>query len=245
VIEKAISSLKAGKPLLIFDSKDREGETDIVFPSQFINSDIIRFMRKMGGGLICTTLKEADARRIGLPFIEDFFRQHLDFNHKVFDNSDLRYDRNSSFSVTINHRNTFTGIPDRDRSLTIASFANFLGRLSQFDGNVQEEFSREFRIPGHVILIIARDGYFEKRRGHTELSTYLVERAGLIPSATIVEMLDDSGYSLPENKARKFAAENSLTFIEGEDIIASWLNDKGNGYGGLRHIASGTHSLSY
>ncbi|MEM3676060.1 MAG: 3,4-dihydroxy-2-butanone-4-phosphate synthase [Thermoplasmataceae archaeon] len=244
MIEKAISSLRAGKPVLIFDSKDREGETDIVFPSQTVTDDSIRFMRKSGGGLICTTMKEDAARELGLPYIEDFYKKYLNLDQKVFDHSDLKYDRNSSFSVTINHRDTFTGIPDRDRALTIGRFAKFLSELPGLNGNAGKRFSLEFRIPGHVILLIAREGYFQSRRGHTELSTYLVEKAGFVPSATIVEMLGDDGYSLPEDKAREFAEKHYLTFIEGDDIIASWLDDQGNGYGSLRHSPSRAHTLS-
>ena len=231
MINEAVQSLKLGKPVLIFDSDDREGETDIVFPSQFVTSDGLRFMRKFGGGLICTTMKQRDAEKIGLPFIEDLYRKHLGIGQKVLDTSDLRYDVSSSFSVTINHRNTFTGIPDRDRSLTITAFASFLQKLPMYGGMTSEVFSNEFRIPGHVILLIARDGYFRNRRGHTELSTYLVEKAGLIPSATIVEMLDDNGYSLSHDRAAKFAEDNRLTFIEGKNIIDTWIDDQSNGYG--------------
>ena len=231
MISEAIQSFRSGKPVLIFDSQDREGETDIVFPSQFVNIEAMKFMRKNGGGLICTTMKETDAVRIGLPFIEDFYREHLGLGQKVLDASDLRYDTNSSFSVTINHRNTFTGVPDRDRAFTISAFASYLQGLSTYNGTARDVFSSQFRIPGHVILLIARDGYFARRRGHTELSTYLVESAGLIPSATIVEMLDDNGYSLSHDKARKFAEDHSLTFIEGKYIIDQWANDQSHGYG--------------
>lgn len=231
MLSEAIESLKSGRPVLIFDSKDREGETDIVFPSQFVNVEAMKFMRKYGGGLICTTMREKDASRIGLPLIEEFYREHLGLGQKVLDTSDLKYDVSSSFSVTINHRSTFTGVPDRDRSTTITAFASYLHNLPAYNGSAREIFSSEFRIPGHVILLIAKDGYFRRRRGHTELSTYLVERSGLIPSATIVEMLDDNGYSLSYEKARSFAMENKLTFIEGKNIIDAWLNDQSNGYG--------------
>ncbi len=231
--EKAINDIKNGKPVLIFDNPEREGETDIVFASQFVDHEKVRFMRTYGGGLICTTLTERDARRVGLPYIEDVYRNYLKLNPKAFDNSDLRYDKNSSFSVTINDRRTFTGIPDNDRSLTITSFANFLSNVNKYNGTAGDIFSDTFRIPGHVILIIARDGYFLKRRGHTELSTYLMETAGLIPSATIVEMLDTDGYSMKKTKAEAFAKEHGLTFIEGDTIIAKWKDDQNNGNGGI------------
>lgn len=229
MLQDVISELKAGKPVLIFDGEDREGETDIVIASQFVNNDIIRLMRKDGGGLICTTLKEVDAKKLGLPFIEEFYRKYLSFNEGLFDASDLKYDVSSSFSVTINARDTFTGIPDSDRSSTIKEFSSFISSMPEYNGQSQEVFSQMFRVPGHVHLIIARDGYFSKRRGHTELSTYLVEKAGLVPSATIVEMLDDNGKSLSREKAIHFAKQNSLKFIDGSSIIDEWNNDQSHG----------------
>lgn len=233
MIETALNDLKSGKPVLIFDNPEREGETDIVFASQFVDHEKVQFMRSFGGGLICTTLPERYASKIGLPFIEDVYRNYLKLNPRAFDNSDLRYDKNSSFSVTINDRRTFTGIPDNDRALTITSFANFLNNLNQYNGSAGDFFSEIFRVPGHVILIIARNGYFSRRRGHTELSTYLMEKANLVPSATIVEMLDTDGYSLSRKKAEIFAKEHNLTFIEGDTIIAQWKDDQSNGNGGF------------
>ena len=88
-----------------------------------------------------------------------------------------------------------------------------------------DEFYREFRIPGHVHLLISRDGYFSERRGHTELATYIVERAGLVPSATLAEMLSDSGRAMTLEEARNFAMDHNLTFIEGKEIIEKWTND--------------------
>lgn len=46
MISSALQSLRSGKPVLIFDSSDREGETDIVVASQFVTPQIIRMMRK-------------------------------------------------------------------------------------------------------------------------------------------------------------------------------------------------------
>ncbi len=244
MIDDAIRDLRSGKPVLIFDSAKREGETDIVIASQHITSDKIMFMRKNGGGLICTTLREREARVLGLPFIEDFYRDNLKIEKRAMDTSDMKYDKNSSFSVTINHRKTFTGISDNDRALTARSFAELLGEIAsgKTDGS-SVKFVENFRIPGHISLIIAREGYFSRRRGHTELGTYLGEVAGIIPSVTLVEMLDDNGHSLSREKAMRFASENSLTFIDGESIIQRWNNDQSDGHRSVRYTASGASAL--
>ena len=189
---EAIDLLKNGKPVLIFDADDREGETDIVIPSEYITKDFIRIMRKDGGGLICTTIKEEDADMLNIPYIEDLYRKCLDMDKSVLDATDMKYDKNSTFSITINSRNTFTGISDKDRAATVREFAEFVGSIRN-KGLTSKDFGHKFRTPGHIHLLIATKGYFSRRKGHTELSTYMMDQAGLIPSATIVEMLDDNG----------------------------------------------------
>jgi 3,4-dihydroxy 2-butanone 4-phosphate synthase len=244
MFKQEIADLRSGKPILIFDFKDREGETDLVIPSQFVNNEIIRFFRKQGGGLICTTMKEETARILGLPFLDDLYREFLEHGSRLADTSDMKYDKTSSFTVTINHRDTFTGIPDQDRSKTINEFSNFISRLPQLKTDPKVEFSRQFRVPGHVILLIAREGYFSVRKGHTELSTYMVEKAGLIPSATIVETLSDNGKSMSRDEAMEFAKFNKLNFIDGSDIVSEWLEDESNGIGSIRYNTPGAYTLS-
>ena len=245
MFKKAIADLKVGKPILIFDFKDREGETDIVVPSQFVSNETIRFFRKRGGGLICTTMKEQTARILGLPFLDDLYRKNLDFGEKLADTTDMKYDKTSSFTVTINHRDTFTGVPDLDRSKTITEFSSFISQIGKSSmPEPRIEFSRRFRVPGHVILLIAREGYFSVRKGHTELSTYLVEKSGLIPSATIVETLSDNGKSMSREEAMEFAASNNLNFIDGNDIVSEWLEDESNGIGSIRYNTPGAYTLS-
>lgn len=230
MFKEALTSVSAGKPVLIHDSISRENETDIVFASQFATPEAIRFMRKNGGGMICVTIREKDASRIGLDYVGNML---LLKDREILFSGDVRYDRTSPFSLWINSRNTFTGISDIDRSATIVGFSEFIEKLPSYNGSAISKFSGMFRVPGHVPVIIARDGYFRVRKGHTELSTYLMERAGLIPSATVVEMIGDDGRSMSPNEARAFAEKHSLTFIEGSEIIKAWSDDEGYGNGGL------------
>ncbi len=224
LFDSAVNQLKHGSPILIFDDAKREGETDLVFPSQFVTSQSIKMLRRDAGGLICTTLRKKEADSIQLPYLEELYERFLPYGKKATNTSDMGYDKHSSFTFTINHRSTYTGIPDSDRQTTISKFAEFLENIESRKNTV-EEFYEEFRIPGHVHLLIARDNYFQDRKGHTELATYIVEKAGLIPSATLAEMLSDSGKAMSFEEAGNFAAEHNLTFIEGKEIIEKWTND--------------------
>ena len=71
LIEKAINSLRSGKIVLVYDSDDREGETDMVVASERITPEHIKIMRKDGGGLICTAVHPEICRSLGIPFMVD------------------------------------------------------------------------------------------------------------------------------------------------------------------------------
>lgn len=221
---EVVRKARAGTPTLIFDSEGREKETDIAVPSQSITPELIRLMRKDGGGLICTTLTRSAAEKLGLEYVVDTLgRSGMDVFRHLYPN-DIPYDEKSAFSITINHRKTFTGISDRDRALTISEFAKLLSRIGGLDsGEAMSEFGKNFRSPGHVHLLIARERLMEERKGHTELSTSLMILSGLAPTATIVEMLGDDGFSLSRQNAKEYSGRHNLEFIEGKEIIDWWL----------------------
>ena len=222
----ALDALKAGRAVLVYDADGREEETDAVFASQFVTSDAVRFLRKDAGGLICTTVPPQARDRLGLPYLAEIFGE-ASGRHPVLARTlatTAAYDPIASpFSITINHRSTRTGITDRDRAKTIAGFAALIGEaLHHENGWGMEALGREFRSPGHVHLLNAADGLLSKRRGHTELSTALVTMAGLIPSATICEMMGDDGRARTKEDAKEYAEARTLVFLEGQDVVEAW-----------------------
>ena len=217
-ISEAIEALNRGEAVLIYDAKGREEETDIVVAGEFTTPAHIRAMRKEGGGLICAAVHPKIAGRLKIPFIVNVWK-HASRKYGVFKElkpNDIPYDEKSSFSITVNHRKTFTGITDNDRSLTIRELARVAE--NSLNGYRPGEFGRNFRSPGHVVLLRAADNLLLERRGHTELSVVLMELAGLTPVATICEMLGDDGNSLPLEKAREYAKKRRLPFLEGKDF---------------------------
>jgi 3,4-dihydroxy 2-butanone 4-phosphate synthase len=224
-VEKAIEDLTSGKMVLVFDADGREEETDLTVASEFVTSDIIRTMRKDGGGLICVTVPPEARKRLGLPFLSDLLwneGSEVPVLRSLIPN-DIPYDEKSSFGITINHRRTYTGITDADRALTISEFADFAKRVESLDGDEAiNEFGREFRSPGHVSLLNVANPVLRSRRGHTELCTALVTMAGLTPSATICEMMGDKGRARSKEDAKRYASERDLVFLEGDQIVEAW-----------------------
>jgi 3,4-dihydroxy 2-butanone 4-phosphate synthase len=223
-INNAVSDIRNGKIVLVYDFDDRERETDMTVASQFVTPDVIKVMRKDAGGLICTTTPFSVAKELGLPFMSDVF---MDDSGKYpllkrMAPVDIPYDNTrSSFGVTINHRRTYTGITDRDRAFTISEYAKTIFA----DASVSERtdsLGKNFRAPGHVHLLNTSERILENRKGHTELTTVLMIMAGVMPSATICEMIGNDGNAMSKDDVIEYAFNNGYTFVEGKEIVDAW-----------------------
>lgn len=226
--DSALEAIKAGRPVLVYDFDDRERETDFTVASQFVTPEILRMMRKDAGGLICTTLPGVLAEEIGLPFMSDVFWDDSEKYPllKAMAPTDIPYDRTkSSFGITINHRDTYTGITDRDRALTINRFVDSIFAHSSVDA-IREDLGRSFRAPGHVHLLNTTDKILETRKGHTELCTAMMYMAGVKPSATICEMMGDDGGSRPRSDVEVYARQNGIPMVTGNEVLERWNSFK-------------------
>ena len=222
---RAIQELKDGRIILVYDADGREEETDMVIASEHVTPEAIRILRKDAGGLICTTADPNVQKALGLPFMTELYLGMAD-RYPVMRGlmpNDIPYDVKSAFGITINHRRTFTGITDVDRALTVKEFAELSRRaLTSEDGWAKNEFGKNFRAPGHIHLLNTTDRILETRFGHTELATALVIMAGLVPSATVCEMMGDDGRATSKPVARDYAKSRGMTFLEGFEVIAAW-----------------------
>jgi 3,4-dihydroxy 2-butanone 4-phosphate synthase len=231
LIERALQDISKGKLVLIFDSDDRERETDMTVASQFVTPASIREMRKNAGGLICTTAHHDICQKLDMPFLADVLECNHD-RHPVLEKlapNDIPYDTKSAFSITINHRRTFTGITDNDRALTVSEFAKLAkDSYAMTAEEARTAFGKAFRAPGHIHLLNSTPQLLSKRKGHTELATAMMVMAGVTPSATICEMMGDDGNALSKEKAKRYADRFDLCFLEGKDIIEFWKRS-GNG----------------
>src|SRR3989454_3092243 len=187
-LARAVAALQRGEFILVYDGDGREEETDLTIASEFVTPESIRTLRKEAGGLICTTLSGEVRGRIGLPFMADVLRRSgSEFPVlQAISKEDMKYDRHSAFSISVNHRDTFTGVTDVDRAKTISRFAAIAKEATKREnGWAAHVFAEEFRSPGHVPLLNAVDPLLVERRGHTELTTALMLMAGLAPPPTL------------------------------------------------------------
>ena len=224
-LKQALTNLKNGKFVLVFDNESREGETDFVIASQFVTPDAVKRMRKDGGGLIFLMTSHKVAQKLQLPFLSDLFSE-ISEQYPVLKEltpNDIPYDTKSSFSLYINHRKTFTGITDNDRSLTMKSFAELVRTIDTMDTvTAMKHFGKEFRSPGHIPICIASEKLLKERKGHTELVVALLQMAGLVPVGSGCEIMGENGKALSKEDARHYAEKNGLIFLEGKDIVRAW-----------------------
>lgn len=224
-LEDALNELQKGKFILVYDNESRESETDIVMASEFVKPESIKIMRKDGGGLIFLMISNDIANKLKLPYLSDMYSD-INTKYPVLKElvpNDIPYDTKSSFSLYINHRKTFTGITDIDRSLTMKSFAELTKKIKNIDDGIATKmFGSEFRSPGHIPICVAAKNLLSERSGHTELIVSLLKMGGLTPVGSGCEMMGDNGKALSKNDAMKYAKDNGLVFLEGKDIIKAW-----------------------
>lgn len=189
-VEKAISDLKAGKLIVVVDDDDREAEGDLVGLAELASPENVNFMTKHARGLICAPVSEEIANRLELvPMSEE--------------NTDAH---GTAFTISVDHKETSTGISAFDRAKTIQGLASSTSKAS------------DFHKPGHMFPLVGRFGGVLERRGHTEASLDLARLAGVREATYICEILKDDGTMARKVDLHDFASKWNLTMIEVGDI---------------------------
>jgi len=213
-LESGLESLKRGEFVLLFDSEGRENEIDMMVAAQFVTPEHVARMRQHAGGLLCISIDYNFASSLELKYMHEILAEST-FSNKEMIMGLAPYGDHPTFSITINHYQTYTGITDKDRALTIREMANIFNV-----DNKKKKFVSSFKTPGHVPLLIASKGLLSKRQGHTEMSVYLTQIAGLTPVAAICEMMDAETYTaLSLDKAEKYARQNAIPLIDGKELL--------------------------
>ena len=213
-LESGLQSLKQGEFVLLFDSAGRENEIDMVVAAEFVTPEHVARMRQYAGGLLCIAIDNNFANSLDLRYMHEILAKS-DISTKEMIMGLAPYGDHPTFSISINHYQTYTGITDNDRSLTIREMANIYNVDNQ-----KKKFVSSFKTPGHIPLLLASKGLLNTRQGHTEMSVYLAQIAGLTPVTAICEMMDAETYTaLSVNKAEKYAKQNGIPLIDGKELL--------------------------
>lgn len=184
-VEEAIADIKKGKIIIVVDDEDRENEGDFICAGEFATPENINFIATYGKGLICCPVSKKIADKLKL-------------NQMVADNTD---NHQTAFTVSIDHIDTSTGISAFDRSIT---------SIKLCDDNAT---AKDFRRPGHMFPLVAKDGGVIVRNGHTEATVDIVKLAGLKEVGICCEIMDDDGTMMKYDKLLKKAKKWKMKMI--------------------------------
>jgi 3,4-dihydroxy 2-butanone 4-phosphate synthase/GTP cyclohydrolase II len=194
-VERAIADVAAGKMIIVADDDDRENEGDLICAADLVTPEIINFMIKRAGGLICLALTGERADHLALPQMSEFNTE----------------EQRTAFTVSIDAAPRFgvtTGISAQDRARTIHVAVD------------PEAVRSDLRRPGHIFPLRAREGGVLQRVGHTEAAIDLARLAGRSPAGVVCEILNEDGSAARRPQLEKFAKANGLAFITVAQLVA-------------------------
>ena len=202
-VERALEELRKGKAIIVVDDEDRENEGDFVALASKTDGAMINFMATEGRGLICVPMTEERATA-------------LDFHPMVDQNSDPY---GTAFTVSVDHESCHTGISAFERATTIE-------RILASDAR-----PREFKRPGHIFPLIAKEGGVLKRAGHTEAAVDLARLAGSEPVGVICEIMNEDGTMARMPDLKQIAKRLDLVILTIEQLIeyrrkSEWLVER-------------------
>ncbi|MCL2563332.1 MAG: bifunctional 3,4-dihydroxy-2-butanone-4-phosphate synthase/GTP cyclohydrolase II [Oscillospiraceae bacterium] len=189
-ITEALTDLRAGRIIVITDDPERENEGDLVCAAEFATAENVNFMAAHARGLICMPMDKALTEKLALP-------------QQVAVNTDPH---TTAFTVSIDHADTTTGISAQERSLTAMRCV------------APDAKPADFRRPGHMFPLLAKEGGVLERPGHTEATVDLMRLAGLSPCGLCCEIMDEDGSMMKTPRLHAFAETHGLKFITIADL---------------------------
>ena len=184
-VKKAIKALQEGKIILVTDDEDRENEGDLICSAESATTENVNFIATYAKGLICTPM----SREI---------TQKLMFDPMVANNTD---NHETAFTVSVDYKDTTTGISAEERGLTARMCV------------AEDVRPADFRRPGHMFPLIAKDGGVLERNGHTEATVDLMRLAGLKPCGLCCEIMREDGTMMRAEELHAFAKEHKLPYM--------------------------------
>ena len=122
-------------------------------------------MATHGRGLICAPIGRSIAEKLNL--------------HPMVSQNEDNFQ--TAFTVSIDHKSTTTGISASERSETIQQLIN------------EYSSAEDFKRPGHIFPLIAKENGVLTRPGHTEASVDLANMCGSSPAGVICEIMNEDG----------------------------------------------------
>ncbi|MBA63455.1 MAG: bifunctional 3,4-dihydroxy-2-butanone-4-phosphate synthase/GTP cyclohydrolase II [Planctomycetaceae bacterium] len=190
-VQQAVDAIARGEVVIVVDAEDRENEGDYICAAEKATPETMNLVLS-GRGDFCLSVLPETAKRLELAPLADSNSTKL----------------GTAFMTPLDHIECRTGVTADERCLTVKTIA---------DPNSRPD---DFVRPGHVHLLVAKQGGVLRRAGHTEASVDLVRMAGLQPAGVLCEILDETGNRASRADLLKLANKQNLEIISIEQLIA-------------------------
>ena len=197
-IEEAIEEIAQGKLVIVVDDEDRENEGDFICAAEAITPELVNFMVKVGGGLMCVPLTAERCDELGL---EMMVGKNTAMHETPF-----------TISVDLLGNGCTTGISASDRAKTILALADSKTK--------PEDLGR----PGHIFPLKAAKGGVLRRVGHTEAAIDLARLAGFKAAGVLIEIMNEDGTMARLPELRALADKHRLKLVSIKQLIAYRLS---------------------
>lgn len=190
-IEEIVEALKNKEIIIVTDDPSRENEGDMIMAAEFATGEAINTMASLAKGLICMPMSREYAMKLDLP-------------QMVVENTD---NHETAFTVSVDHVETTTGISAYERALTAV-------KLTEEDAKPED-----FRRPGHMFPLVAKENGMFVREGHTEATVDLLKIAGLKEVGICCEIMADDGHMMRGEEIFDLAKKLNMKITTTEELI--------------------------
>ena len=197
-VKQALEDLRNGKIIIVTDDEERENEGDFICAAEFATPENVKLIAKYAKGLICMPMSKKICEKLSLkPMVE----KNTD-NHET------------AFMTSIDYIDTTTGISAYERSITAIKAIE------------KGTTGSDFRKPGHMFPLEAKENGVLERNGHTEATVDLMKLAGLKECGLCCEIMEDDGHMMKNDRLEELARTLNLTKISIEELIKYILENE-------------------
>lgn len=190
-VPEAIAAIGRGEVVIVVDDEHRENEGDYICAAELITPETCNFIMS-GRGDFCMPVLPDIARRLELEPICASNTTKLE----------------TAFVTPLDHVSARTGITAEERAFCVRSIVD------------SRSTPNDFVRPGHVHLLLAKEGGVLRRAGHTEAAVDLARLAGLAPAGVLCEILNEKGDRATRDEMLAIAEKENLAIITIEELIS-------------------------
>ncbi|MFJ5757735.1 3,4-dihydroxy-2-butanone-4-phosphate synthase [Neobacillus sp. NPDC093182] len=187
-VKLPLSQFKDGGLIIMYDDiKTHIGF--IVGLGEYVNAEKVNLMTKIGRGLVYACITEERAKQLEIPKMDD------------------NMDDTKPFAVSIDFKDTTTGISSFERSDTIKALT--------FD----EVQANDFKRPGHIFPLISKGRGLVERVDLTEAVIDLTKMVSNIHIGYMSEILNINGDVASKIEVKEVSRVNGLPIIQMSEVL--------------------------